>query len=569
MTQGLQNASLDHAAMEKLAAQIVRDFATVCAKLKDLRQPIETIQSWFRAHRRGSTSLLGCASFREFCTKRLRRDESTVYRMLGVNSTAVREAKWLDAQNVPLPAGKFRIILADCPWDYGQPGLRRYGHAAYHYPTMPIEELCALKVGEIAMGDSVLFLWVTSPMLEKSFKVIAAWGFLYKESFVWDKVKHVCGHYHSVRHELLLICTRGACTPDVGKRFGSVQVIERTGHSEKPERFREIIDELYQPRRDGRVDRIELFARRPPPPNWEAWGNECPQCPPLAAGDALALAPFARKPIPSMLRPWINKIHRGDCVEVMGQMPEKSIDVIVTSPPYNIRNSTGGGMRNNGGGRWKNCGLLKGYDGLPDDMPHAEYVAWQRRCLTEMMRVLKDDGAIFYNHKPRVQGGLWQDRRDIVEGFPVREEIIWERAGGINFNPGYFVPTYEVIYLICKPAFSLAAGANGLGAVWHIPQETGNPHPAPFPLELARLCIESTDAQVVLDPFSGSGTSAVAAEQLGRHWIGIEQSQKYIVAANERLARASLQKNELCNSPRERSAGTGLPGDQRRAGQFT
>ena len=68
-----------------------------------------------------------------------------------------------------------------------------------------------------------------------------------------------------------------------------------------------------------------------------------------------------------------------------------------------------------------------------------------------MMRVLRNDGAIFYNHKWRVQDGLLQDRSDIVAGFPVRQIIIWQRAGGINFNPGYFLPNYEVIYLICKP----------------------------------------------------------------------------------------------------------------------
>ncbi len=68
-------------------------------------------------------------------------------------------------------------------------------------------------------------------------------------------------------------------------------------------------------------------------------------------------------------------------------------------------------------------------------MPHDEYVAWQRACLSECMRVIKDDGAIFYNHKWRVQAGLLQDRSDIVAGFPVRQIIIWKRKGGINFNP--------------------------------------------------------------------------------------------------------------------------------------
>src|SRR5260364_404403 len=78
---------------------------------------------------------------------------------------------------------------------------------------------------------------------------------------------------------------------------------------------------------------------------------------------------------------------------------------------------------------------------------YGEYVAWQRACLIEMLRLLPEHGAIFYNHKWRVQDGLLQDRHDIVGQFPVRQIIIWRRKGGINFNAGYFLPTYEVIYL--------------------------------------------------------------------------------------------------------------------------
>lgn len=180
---------------------------------------------------------------------------------------------------------------------------------------------------------------------------------------------------------------------------------------------------------------------------------------------------------------------------------------------------------------------MKGYSDHTDDMPHEEYVAWQRDCLTAMMRVLPEHGAIFYNHKRRVQGGLLQDRHDIVAGFPVRQIIIWHRSGGINFNPGYFLPTHEVIYLICKPDFKLAPKANALTDVWNISQsqDPGNDHPAPFPIELAERCIKSTTAKVVLDPFMGSGTTAIAAERLGREWIGIDNSPEYCRAAETRL----------------------------------
>jgi len=115
--------------------------------------------------------------------------------------------------------------------------------------------------------------------------------------------------------------------------------------------------------------------------------------------------------------------------------------------------------------------LVRGYADHEDAMPHGQYMAWQRECLKEMMRLLRPDGAIFYNHKWRVQAGQLQDRHDIVGDFPVRQIIIWQRSGGINFNPGYFLPTYEVIYLIAQPGFRLRPGANALGDVWSIPQE--------------------------------------------------------------------------------------------------
>jgi len=244
---------------------------------------------------------------------------------------------------------------------------------------------------------------------------------------------------------------------------------------------------------------------------------------------------------------WLNKVHCGDCVELMNQMPAGSVDLVVTSPPYNIRNSTGNGLKNGSGGKWKNAALLNGYAGAEydDAMPHDKYVSWQRQSLTAMMRVLRDDGAIFYNHKWRVQGGLLQDRADIVSGFPVRQIIIWQREGGINFNPGYFLPTYEVIYLICKPGFKLAPKANAMGDVWRIPQENNNPHPAPFPVELAQRCIRSTNAQVVLDPFMGSGNTAIAAEIYGRNWIGIDIAKEYCKLAEERiLANRSLYREK-------------------------
>lgn len=250
------------------------------------------------------------------------------------------------------------------------------------------------------------------------------------------------------------------------------------------------------------------------------------------------------KLVPSVMNQWLNKVHCGDCVELMNKMPAGSVDIVVTSPPYNLKNSTGNGMKDGRGGKWPNAQLVNGYADHEDNMPHDEYVEWQRKCLTAMWRVIREDGAIFYNHKWRVQGGLWQDRADIVKDFPVRQIIIWKRNGGINFNEGYFLPTYEVIYLICKPDFKLAPKANAQGDVWIIPAESNNPHPAPFPVELAQRCIESTTAKTVLDPFMGSGTTGIAAEVSKRNWIGFEKSSDYCKMARERIqaARTLLHK---------------------------
>ncbi len=232
---------------------------------------------------------------------------------------------------------------------------------------------------------------------------------------------------------------------------------------------------------------------------------------------------------------FLNKIICGDSIDVMKKMPDKSIDLVVTSPPYNLKNSSGNGMKDGRGGKWENAALVQGYSHYDDCMPHEKYVSWQKSCLEEMMRLLKDDGAIFYNHKWRVQKGLLQDRQDIVGDFPVRQIIIWKRKGGINFNPGYFLPTYEIIYLIAKKNFKLAPKANALGDVWELPQEMNNPHPAPYPLDLIDRIVKSTDANIILDPFVGSGTTVIAAKKNNRNFIAVDISPEYVKMAKQRL----------------------------------
>lgn len=233
----------------------------------------------------------------------------------------------------------------------------------------------------------------------------------------------------------------------------------------------------------------------------------------------------------------------GDALAEMKKIPEGSIDLVVTSPPYNLKNSTGNGMKDGRGSKWSASELRQGYASYDDNMPYGEYVQWQRECLAEMMRLIPNDGAIFYNHKWRVQNGLIQDRHEIVEGFPVRQIIIWRRKGGINFNAGYFLPTYEVVYMIAKPGFKLVPHANALGDVWEFPQEMKNKHPAPFPVALPERIISSTNAKVILDPFMGSGSTAVAARNLGRDFVGIEIAPEYCEMSKERLSGCQISRN--------------------------
>jgi len=184
-----------------------------------------------------------------------------------------RRQRHENVSSVEFSEKKYRVIYCDPPWRYSDSGVitenDNYGRAERHYPTMSLCQLRELSIKEIADDNAILFMWSTSPMLESAFTLVESWGFRYKTSFIWDKMKHNFGHYNSVRHELLLVCTKGSCTPDNLKLFDSVQQIERTRvHSEKPEEFRKIIDTLYT-----WGNKIELFARKKTS-GWDSWGNQ-------------------------------------------------------------------------------------------------------------------------------------------------------------------------------------------------------------------------------------------------------------------------------------------------------
>jgi N6-adenosine-specific RNA methylase IME4 len=164
--------------------------------------------------------------------------------------------------------GRYGVIYADPPW--------RYEHAPAnnrvienHYPTMSLEEICALPVSDIRHEEAALFLWATSPKLHDALNVIEAWGFDYRTCMVWVKDRVGMGYYVRQQHELLLIATCGnMTTPPEGARPSSVFHAPRLEHSRKPDLVYDLIERMYPEYR-----KVELFARRARE-GWEAWGNE-------------------------------------------------------------------------------------------------------------------------------------------------------------------------------------------------------------------------------------------------------------------------------------------------------
>lgn len=168
------------------------------------------------------------------------------------------------------PTGVFPVIYADPPWRYEHPPMGDTGRSIEnHYPTMTLEQICAMPVQEICADDAVLFLWATAPKLAECMEVLDAWGFDYRTCMAWVKDKIGMGYYVRNKHELLLIARRGGLpVPDPSNRPGSVVEAPRNEHSAKPCQFYELIERMYPD-----LPKIELFSRSPRE-GWQAWGNQ-------------------------------------------------------------------------------------------------------------------------------------------------------------------------------------------------------------------------------------------------------------------------------------------------------
>lgn len=159
---------------------------------------------------------------------------------------------------------KFGTIYADPPWSYGNQGTR--AATDNHYPTMTVEEIAALPIGELAAENAHLHLWTTNAFLFECQKLFAVWGFEYKSAFIWVKPQMGIGNYWRVSHEFMLLGVRGSL-PFIDHSLMSWAQIDRTEHSKKPERVRLMIEKASP------GPRLELFARHTSL-GWTSWGNE-------------------------------------------------------------------------------------------------------------------------------------------------------------------------------------------------------------------------------------------------------------------------------------------------------
>ena len=171
---------------------------------------------------------------------------------------------------------KYSIIYADPPWAYRTYSKKGQGRSAEsHYPTMCIEDIKALPVGELAAKNCALFLWITFPCLCEALEVLTAWGFSYKAvAFVWVKQNRKnddlftgMGYWTRANAAICILATKGhPKRVDAGVRQVILSHIEE--HSKKPDEARERIVRLM-----GDLPRVELFARQSPE-GWDVWGNE-------------------------------------------------------------------------------------------------------------------------------------------------------------------------------------------------------------------------------------------------------------------------------------------------------
>lgn len=215
------------------------------------------------------------------------------------------------------------------------------------------------------------------------------------------------------------------------------------------------------------------------------------------------------------------------------------VNLTVTSPPYNIgldKFKPSGMQKENPG--WVN----RMGDAYSDSKPEDEYQGEQITLLNQILELTADDGAMFYNHQVRyreknmISPLFWLQKSD----WKMRQEIIWNRGGGITLNARMFLPVEQRIYWLQRGmdnTFHDTAEIKSYSTIWDITPKVDIPMSAPFPVELPRRAIMacSNQGDIVFDPYSGTGTTLIAAHQQKRRFIGTEVNPAYCDVIIERF----------------------------------
>lgn len=231
----------------------------------------------------------------------------------------------------------------------------------------------------------------------------------------------------------------------------------------------------------------------------------------------------------------------GDCLNKLKELKDNSIDLVVTSPPYNKKGLSG--KSKVGNNVWKKFNI--DYNEYGDDMNEVEYQLWMIEVLNELYRVIKPNGSIFFNHKPRRYDNKVILPSTFIEKSKLNlyQLIIWNRKNSPNIRKDVLLPNTEHIYWLTKgkpSTYKENLEKQYNTEVWEISVEKQKEHPAPFPTQLVKNCINLTTLQndIVLDPFMGSGTTGEVCVHTNRNFIGIEMDKKYIKISKKRIESA-------------------------------
>jgi len=224
----------------------------------------------------------------------------------------------------------------------------------------------------------------------------------------------------------------------------------------------------------------------------------------------------------------LNKIYNESNLDTMANMPDNFIDLTITSPPYNL------GAKHHTGNN-----VFKAYDEYIDDIPEHEYQAQQIKVLNEIHRVTKEGGSIMYNHKNRIKNGKQITPYEwlLKTKWTLKQEVVWFNRSQ-NFDKCRFYPMTERIYWLSKGTNTNFTNAiNQHDLIKNTGEGTDKEHKRSFPIKLVqRFIICFPNANIIYDPYIGTGTTAIAAIQEKRNYVGSEISKNYCELAEKRIA---------------------------------